>query len=773
MSIRRRAVVTCSQPPLDGSTLVPPPPPSHIKMNENNSKVDISSDHEKKKEISPQCYKYILSISIISLILRLFRIGNPSQVVFDEVHFGGFASNYLRREYYFDIHPPIGKMIIAGIGYLLGYDGSFHFKDIGDSFTSSTIPYRLIRSSIALLSSFTTCINMLTVKDMGFSNSAIILSGILLSFDVGLTIQSRLILLDVPLLFFISLALWSWVLFLKERNRPFSLKYFTFLFICGFALGGAIGTKMVGLLTMATIGLMTLIDLWQISSFKKKLSFKNLFFKHLLTRFIFLFVLPISIYLTGYYIHFAILTKTGPGDPHMSSNFQSSLIGNNYSSGTRQVYYGNSIRIKNRLEPLFLHSHSSHYEVHYEDGRVSSGGQQVTLYSEGMDENNWWKILPFDDDLSSESNADSQWLKPSRRPVMNGDRVRLLHLKTGTYLRTHDVASTLTKTNMEISTTMDRGNDDTIWLLETKAPTSSSKPPQKIRTLSCQLRILSPKYSISLNNYQQVLPEWAHEQIEVNGDKKSVSDSTRWIIDDILEAKNVSDEIQEKIDTFNVKKLSFWEKFLELQELQLTKNDNLLTEHPFQSSPFSWPFLHRGISYWDKKDLGKRIYFQGNPPVWILGISAVFCLIISSLLRIWKLHRSGPNEDFTEDSSSISSGDNDPLTSNLLYKSGFILLSWAMHYLPFFTMRRVLYLHHYLPSLTMSLMIVGFMWDYVFKRLERKFGRNIQIYNSIVLSLISFSIIWSFWRLSPIIYGTSIPTETLNARKWFESWDWP
>lgn len=781
---------------------------------------------------SHQTYKYILAISIISLAIRLFRIGVPAEVVFDEVHFGGFASNYLKREYYFDIHPPVGKMIIAGIGYLLGYDGSFHFKDIGDSFLSSTIPYRSIRASIALLSSVTIGINMLTLKDMGLSTAAVILTGLLLSFDVASTIQSRLILLDTPLIFFISLSLWGWVRFLKERRRPLSLRWFAWLTITGIGLGGSIGTKMVGLLTVGTIGLMTILDLWQISAVKKgrkRISTSSLLFKHLSSRFILLFCFPISIYLAGYYVHFAILTKTGPGDPHMSANFQSSLRGNNYSAGTRQIYYGNSVMFKNRLEPLYLHSHLSRYEVTYEDGRVSSGGQQVTLYSVEDDANNWWRVLPVDDDdgsgngnggssnnnnkssgalgANSQSNnnpslqRDSQWLKPSRRPVMNGDRVRLLHLKTETYLRTHDVASTLTKTNMEISTTVDRENDDTIWVLETKAPNSSSKPPRKVRSLSCQLRIRSPKYAVTLCNHQQVLPDWAHEQIEVNGDKKSTSDATRWTVDSVLEPKDVSDEIQEKIDTFNLKKLGFWAKFLELQELQLTKNDLLTSEHPFQSHPSSWPFLLRGISYWDKKDDGKRIYFQGNPAVWIMGITAVVSLFFAGLSMIWRIHRMEEEEVVEENNGYIGNGigngidDNNNITAtknneinnnrqnSIIYKSGFLLLAWAMHYLPFFTMRRVLYLHHYLPSLTMSLMIVGCMWDYCSMRLsDRIYGVGVGgckvvngggLIGKLMLCIISCWVIWCFWRLAPITYGTHIPTTALNSRKWFSSWDWP
>ena len=55
----------------------------------------------------------LLFLGAAALWTRLYRIGSPASVVFDEQHFGRFCMHYVRRKFFFDVHPPLGKMLLA------------------------------------------------------------------------------------------------------------------------------------------------------------------------------------------------------------------------------------------------------------------------------------------------------------------------------------------------------------------------------------------------------------------------------------------------------------------------------------------------------------------------------------------------------------------------------------------------------------------------------------------------------------------------------------
>ncbi len=89
----------------------------------------------------------------LAIVTRTFRIDEPAEVVFDEVHFGGFARKYLRHEFFMDVHPPLGKLIFAGIGALFNWNAQFKFAEIGDAFDAA-VPYVAMRLVPAVMNAF-------------------------------------------------------------------------------------------------------------------------------------------------------------------------------------------------------------------------------------------------------------------------------------------------------------------------------------------------------------------------------------------------------------------------------------------------------------------------------------------------------------------------------------------------------------------------------------------------------------------------------------------
>jgi len=647
------------------------------------SQQKVKTDKERDYQIA------FVIITVLAFVTRFWGISHPNEVVFDEVHFGKFASYYLERTYFFDVHPPFAKLLFAFMGWLVGYDGRFHFDNIGDSYIDNKVPYVAYRALPAILGALTVSVSYLIMWESGYSLPACIVAAGLVLLDNAHIGQTRLILLDATLVLAMVCSLLFYIKFYKRRHEPFSRKWWKWLILTGFALSCDISTKYVGLFAFVTIGAAVVIDLWELLDIKRPGGALSLpeFGKHFAARAIGLIVLPFMFYLFWFQVHFTILSRSGPGDDFMTPEFQETLSDNMMLANALDIQYWDDLTIRHKETKAYLHSHEDKYPLRYDDGRVSSQGQQVTGYPFN-DTNNYWQILPVAGD------------ETKGRNVMNHDLVRLRHVATDTILLSHDVASPSYPTNQEftcvsLEDALGKRQNDTVFEVRIE----HGKKKTNFKSVATHFKLIHNPSKVAMWTHTKPLPEWAYKQQEINGNKQIAASSNVWFVEDIPSVPE-GDARRNKPEK-KVKSMPFLRKWFELQRAMFYHNSKLTSSHPYSSHPYQWPFLLRGVSFWTQSETRQQIYFLGNPFGWWLASSllAVYAGIIAA------------------DQVSLRRGVDalDKRTRSRLYNStGFFFLAWATHYFPFFLMGRQLFLHHYLPAHVASCLVTGALVEFIF-----------------------------------------------------------
>ena len=256
-----------------------------------------------------------LAVTLVSLITHFAFFGQPKEAVFDEVYFGKFVSGYYEHTYYFDIHPPLGKLLIAGFGKVAGYKPTSNFDSIGTKYTDNG--YMILRFLPTLAGSLLPLVIFLLALELGMSVRGSTIAGLLIAFENALVTQSRFILLDSFLLLFGFSAL---LLYLKYRQN----KNVLFFVASGLLGGAAASIKWTGITFLAIPLVFELVTNW--GRHKWRPQWKTI------QRCILYMIAPLILYVSVFMVHFSLLYKSGTGDNYMSSSFQRTLEGNTYQS---------------------------------------------------------------------------------------------------------------------------------------------------------------------------------------------------------------------------------------------------------------------------------------------------------------------------------------------------------------------------------------------------------------------------------------------------------
>lgn len=701
----------------------------------------------------------VAAFTILALATRFYKISNGDFVLWDEAHFGKFGTHYIDGTFYFDVHPPLGKMLVGLAGRLSGYTGGYSFSS-GEKYPEN-IPYVKMRMIVATFGSLCVPFSYILAKNLGFCDATSLMVGSLTLLEVGLVAITRLILLDSMLLFFGLAVMTFYTAFRRYSSNAFSARWHVNLLFTGISIGCVSSVKWVGFFITGLVGLMTIEELWRMFG-NWKISMKTLT-KHFLFRALYLIVVPISIYVFCFMLHFKFLFRSGSGNASMGSLFQAGLEGTDLGKSPLQTAFGSKITLRSSAYGAgILHSHVSTYPE-------GSKQQQITLYGHN-DENNDW-IVHRSYNLSDSSKTSTPLYTDDGYEVeylRDGDHVRLYHNSTGKYLHSHYIHGRVSSTDYEVTGYGGLGHEDPndIWVVEVSSDPygGAGKEEKIVRSLFSQIRFRHLGTGCYLRASGKQYPEWGFRHGEVSckpgaslSSKELKKKEFLWNVESHenshLPAGEPGTYRSRFIDDFIEHNIGMWRTNNALVP------DSELEPSQLTSKPYHWMFLLRGLRMSGFGDDVVKFYMLGNPLIWWLSAVSVSLLLLVPLVYYALLQRGLVGEGNQGEKTNTTEAD------EFVYRLAVTVGGWAFNYLPFFLMGRVTYVHHYYPALLFAIQSFGLCFEQLTRGIS---GR----WRNFFAGLIVCAAAGVFVYYAPMAYGFSgSVADFAKGRKLLNSWN--
>lgn len=690
--------------------------------------------------------------TVLAFVVRLYKISANNAVVWDEAHFGKFGSYYLRHEFYHDVHPPLGKMLIGLSGYLAGYNGSWDFPS-GEVYPDY-IDFTKMRIFNATFSALCVPLTYFTGKEIGFSMLSTWLFTLMVTLELSYVTLARFILLDSMLLFFTVATVFCFSRFHNFNNKvnEFNRKWWKWLLLTGFSIGLTCSVKMVGLFVTTLVGIYTVVDLWN------KLGDKSVTWSryayHWFARGVALIVIPFAIFLISFKVHFDLLYKSGTGDANMSSLFQANLLGSDVIGGSREVSIAHSVvTLKSQgLTGGLLHSHVQTFPK-------GSKQQQVTTYGHKDSNNNWVFQRPRGEPFYDVSNNNT-----AIEYVLDGMVVRLVHPLTGRNLHTHEVPAPVTNSELEVAAygNLTVGDEKDNWVVEIMEQQSQGEDKLRLHSLTSSFRLKNQALGCYLGTSGRHLPAWGFSQGEVICYKSPFKKDKRtwWNIEN-----NRNEILPQTPADFKLPRTRFMRDFIQLNLAMMATNNALVPDHDklddLASASWEWPTLHVGIRMCSWAGDKVKYFMIGSPATtWTssVGVLAFFGVVLYYLIRWQRQYVDFPASDPNKLRTFLMGG---------IYP----MFGWGLHYLPFVIMSRVTYVHHYVPALYFAMMVLVYEIDALVRCMNKPSSSVIQKISYVVIyAALYFGVAGTFWYLRYFSFGMDGAKENWAHLQLVDSW---
>lgn len=690
-----------------------------------------------QKRLNTNVYELfqLLAAVTITIVIRLYCIEFPNKVLLEEIPIVSAINSYLTGRFFLDINPPFVPLLFSALSRSLGY-GVFTFEELSINSEYDSFPYQHLRVLNAIVGGLAVIYIYKILKISAVNHYYALFGVFLFALENSMITQSRFMFTDSFYILFVAIFVCHHKL--MSLKTKFSASWFFNLLICTTALGLTISTHWSGLFLIVYAFLSSTITFW-IASGDIDVSMNYLRIASLIKDFAYL-TIPFTIYLYFFNLHLSHLDSRGESYNLLSPAYQHSLKETHLDGLIADVSYGSTVMIRHFKSGEYLHSHNDFYRT--------SKHQQVTLFDNFDDFNNFFKIYPV--------KGNSDRIMNDAMKIFVPHKVKIKHVATDSFLvADSDFKPPLSEQeyNSEVTTQKDFSEmeEDTseFQLKISTKYTKDEKARVSLRAIESVFQIYNKRSDCYLLGTPLLLTEgFAESQHELICIKEPEYEASLWYID-----WNKHDKYSIDSGLVDFPELGFWDKFVEIHFKVFKKLfvGDIGYNNGFSVSFTDWLFLRKGYVHFLDTEAHSAVYLLGNYITYHLVILVIF---IYSVFKAYQLMTTNPYQHCTTVDVSVYIYDHQMLDLILGYTLTLLLRKFV---------KIDLQLFDYLPILFFGILCVPQTFQ-----LGHSKAPKFTFFLTIISCLLVFL---AFKKYSPLIYGLQWSYERCMKMMVGPGWD--